>query len=158
MNLLQRYSMVSALAMIASCGDRSATVEKNVSAMPVASRPEILRKETVSAVFTGWDTGDYVWARLRVPGREPIGVWSGPSPIDFFLDSHVGEPLTIELETIRTNVPEAGGQTEVQRISSARLGNLTAELWWQSLSAKERQDAQIRLAGALEPRPPVEQQ
>jgi hypothetical protein len=110
-------------------------------------------------VFTGWDKGDYVWARLKVKGREEFGAWSGPSPIDLFLDAHIGKPLTLTLETVVADVPEAGGKLGVQRIAAARAGSLTAQAWWDSLSPKQRQDAQIGLAGSLEPPPPpVEQQ
>ena len=154
-----RHLAVVGLCFMAACNDRqtAAESEMQVARAETTSPYQVLRTETVPAVFTGWDRGDYVWARLSVAGREPIGVWSGPWPIDLFLDSHVGKPLIVTLQTIRADVPEAGGQMELQRISAARSGEITAEAWWQSLSAKERQDAQIRLAGALEPRPPAEQ-
>lgn len=113
---------------------------------------QVLRSETISAVFTGWDAGDYVWARLKVEGREAFGAWAGPSPVDLFLDAHVGRPLTVTLQTIRTDIPEAGGTTEAQRISAARIGSLTAQDWWQSLSREQRRDAQTRLADVFERR------
>ena len=119
-----------------------------------AAQEKVLKSETVEAVFTGWDRGDYVWARLKVKGREEIGAWSGPSPIDLFLDAHVGKTLTVTLDTIMADVPEAGGKLELQRISAARLGALTAQAWWDGLTPKQRQDAQIGLAGSLEPAPP----
>jgi hypothetical protein len=120
---------------------------------PVQS-PNVLRSETVEAMFTGWDRGDYAWARMKVKGREEFGAWSGPSPIDLFLDAHIGKPLTVTIETILADVPEAGRKMEVPRIAAARIGSLTAEGWWRSLSPKQRQDAQISLAGSLEPAPP----
>ena len=119
-----------------------------------AAAEKPLKSETVEAVFTGWDKGDYVWARLKVKGREEFGAWSGPSPIDLFLDAHIGKPLTLRLETIDAEAPEAGGRMEVPRVAEARIGTLTAAAWWQGLSPKQRQDAQISLAGSLEPLPP----
>ena len=127
-----------------------------VSAAPTRGGETVLKTETVEGVFTGWDKGDYVWARLEVKGREPFGAWSGPSPIDLFLDSHVGKPLTLRLDTIVAEVPEAGGKMELQRVADARLGALTAAEWWAKLSPKQRQDAQIGLAGSLEPSPPAQ--
>jgi len=115
---------------------------------------KVLRSETTTAVFTGWDIGDYVWARLKIEGRDEFGAWSGPSPIDLFLDAHVGKPIVVRIDTILTDVPEAGGKIELPRITAARIGDLTAAAWWASLSPGQRQDARIGLAGALEPRPP----
>jgi hypothetical protein len=149
------------LLLVAGCdvstpGNEAAPTATGKKAAP-AGEPQaakVLRSETVEAVFTGWEQGDYLWARLEVKGREPFGAWSGPSPVDLFLDSHVGKPLTIRLETIDAEVPEAGGRMEVARVADARIGTVTAGAWWQELSPKQRQDAQISLAGSLEPRPP----
>jgi hypothetical protein len=154
--------LLAAMLLLGGC-DRGSSGEAN-GAAPVASAsrpapeqsPKVLRAETVEAVFTGWDQGDYVWARIKVKGREEFGVWSGPSPIDLFLDAHIGKPLTVTIETILADVPEAGRKMEVPRIAAARIGGLTAEAWWRSLSPKQRQDAQISLAGSLEPAPPKE--
>ena len=123
-----------------------------------STRPDrsarVLRSETTTAVFTGWDIGDYVWARLKIEGRDGFGAWSGPSPIDLFLDAHVGKPIAVRIDTILADVPEAGGKIEVPRITAARIGDLTAAAWWASLSPRQQQRARIGLAGAIEPRPP----
>ena len=113
-------------------------------------RDPALRTETVSGTFAGWEMGDYLWAKIQVPGRETISAQPGPSPIDLFLDANRGRPVTVEVATVRTNVPEAGGPMEIKRITAARNAAGTAEAWWQSLSAAERAAAQHRLeTGAL---------
>ena len=157
-----RQAVLLALSALLSGCDRQSDTNAKPSApaaekaTPGAQQPKVLKSEAVEAVFTGWDVGDYVWARLQVKGREPFGAWPGHSPIDLFLDSHVGEAMTVQLETIIAHVPEAGGKMELQRIADARIGSVTAAAWWQSLDAKQRQDAQISLAGVLEPPPPEE--
>jgi hypothetical protein len=159
--MAMRTICAGALLLMASCDAPPARNEASPAApsekaAPAATRQaeKVLKSETVEAVFTGWEQGDYLWARLEVKGREPFGAWSGASPIDLFLDSHIGKPLTIRLETIDAEVPEAGGRMEVPRVADASIGALTAAAWWQGLSPKQRQDAQISLAGSLEPRPP----
>ncbi|HZF43890.1 MAG TPA: hypothetical protein VEZ48_10825 [Sphingomonadaceae bacterium] len=148
------------LALTGGCapGSGGGATEETAGASTAATRPDgsarVLRSETMTAVFTGWDVGDYVWARLRIEGRDEFGAWSGPSPIDLFLDAHVGKPIAVTIDTTFTDVPEAGGEIEVPRITAARIGDLTADAWWASLSPRQRQDARIGLAGALEPRPP----
>lgn len=147
------------LALIGGCAPGGGGVAEETAVASTASTPpdgsaDVLRSETTTAVFTGWDVGDYVWARLKIEGRDEFGAWSGPSPIDLFLNAHVGRPIAVTIDTILTDVPEAGGKIEVPRITAARVGDLTAAAWWASLSPEQRQDARIGLAGALEPRPP----
>lgn len=148
---------VAAMLLLIGCGSgegEEAAPAAGANRAEPEQGPKVLRSQTVEAVFTGWDQGDYVWARMKMKGQEEFGAWSGPSPIDLFLDAHIGKPLTVTVETILADVPEAGGRIEVQRIAAARLGGLTAAAWWRSLSPKQRQDAQIGLAGSLEPAPP----
>ena len=57
---------------------------------------------------------------------------------------------TVLVATVRTQIPEAGGMTEIQRITAARNATTTAQAWWQSLSAADRASAQRRFeAGPL---------
>jgi len=115
-----------------------------------ASRDQVLRTETVTGTFAGWQMADYLWAQIQVPGRETINAQPGPPPIDLFLDANRGRPVTIEVATVRTEIPEAGGMVEIQRITAARNASTTADAWWQGLSAADRAAAQRRFdAGAL---------
>lgn len=116
-----------------------------------ASHDQVLRSETLSGTFTGWEMGDYLWAHIQVAGRsEPISAQPGPTPVDLFLDANRGRPVTVDVATVRTEIPEAGGVTEIQRITAARNAATTAEAWWQSLSAADRAAAQRRFeSGAL---------
>jgi hypothetical protein len=108
------------------------------------SHDQVLRTETVSGTFTGWEMGDYLWGHIQVAGRAPISAQPGPTPIDLFLDANRGRPVTVELATVRTRLPEAGGPIEIQRITAARNAAGPADAWWQGLSAAERAAAQHR--------------
>ena len=155
---MNKRQLFAALLLLAGCGDTGSGVSDQAAApqgRSTAPGEKVLSSETVEGVFTGWDKGDYVWARIRVDGREPFGAWSGPSPIDLFLDAHIGKPLVLKIDTTLAAVPESGGRTEIRRLAEARSWSLTGRAWWASLSPKQRQDAQISLAGSLEPgRPP----
>lgn len=129
-------------------------VAKAEASPPLASgREEVPETRTVVAVFEGWDTGDYVWARVGVEGRESFGALAGPAPIDLFLHAHVGKPLAVTLQTERMDIPEAGGMTEIQRITAARIGDVTAQAWWGSLTTGQRADVLASLTAMLERRP-----
>lgn len=115
-----------------------------------ASPARVLRTETLSGTFKGWDMGDYLWAKVAVPGSPPINAMVDvPEPTGFFLAANVGRPVTVEVQTVMMHVPEAGGEEEMTRISAARNASGTAESWWQSLSAADRAAAERRFQGAL---------
>ncbi len=115
-----------------------------------AATEPVLRRETVSGTFSGWEMGDYLWAKIDVPARETIRAQTGPTPVDLFLDANRGRPVTVEVSTVMANIPENGGSTEIQRITAARNAAGTAEAWWQGLSAADRAAAQRRFEqGAL---------
>jgi hypothetical protein len=133
-----------------AAGNNAANVAENVApAAPAANEAApatnnsaaaepVLRTETVSGTFTGWEMGDYLWGKIAAPGRETISAQPGPSPVDLFLDANRGRPVTVEIATVMANIPENGGPTEIQRIIAARNAAGTAEAWWQGLSEADR--------------------
>lgn len=137
----------------APAGDAAAAAAPAAVAAPVeAAAPgpaEAVRSETVEAVFTGWEMGDYLWANLEIEGREASGAWVGPSPVDHFLEAHKGRPITLRIETAQVHIPEAGGTEQIERVVEARAGGLTAAQWWAGLSAAERKAAEARLEEVL---------
>lgn len=116
-----------------------------------ASPARVLRTETVSGTFVGWDMGDYLWAKVAVPNSPPINAMVDvPEPTGFFLAANVGRPVTVEVRTVMMHIPEAGGEEEIRLIGSARNAAGTAESWWRSLSAADRAAAERRFQGALD--------
>jgi hypothetical protein len=102
----------------------------------------VLRTQTVTGRFTGWETGDYVWARIAVPHRrDELRGMPGSSPIEFFLEANRGRDVTVEIATVRMNIPEAGGWTNLPRITAARNADGSAQQWWHSLSRAARDRA-----------------
>ena len=139
------------LPLTAACDAPAA--EANNSSAPtnaVAAAPEekVLKSETVEAVFTGWEVGDYVWANLRVNGAE-TGAWVGPPPLEHFLEAHRAKPITVRIHTVSTDVPEAGGEMEISKIVEASAGTLTAAQWWAGLSREQREEAERRMEEVL---------
>lgn len=134
----------NAVAPAPAAANAAAPANNSAAAEPV------LRRETVTGTFTGWEMGDYLWAHIQVPGREMISAQPGPTPIDLFLDANRGQQVTVEVSTVTANIPENGGPTEIQRITAARNAAGTAEAWYQGLSAADRTAAQHRFEqGAL---------
>jgi hypothetical protein len=117
-----------------------------------AAAEPVLRSETVSGTFSGWEMGDYLWAKIEAPGRETVRAQPAQAPesIALFLDANRGRPVTVEVATVMANIPENGGATEIQRITAARNAAGTAEAWWQGLPEADRAAARRRFEqGAL---------
>jgi hypothetical protein len=106
------------------------------AASPAMQGERVLRTDIVTATFTGWERGDYVWAQLAIGGRRESAM-PGDDPIGPFLEAHRARPLRIWIATVRTTLPEAG-TVEIRRIVQVRYGNLTAERWWNRLSPRYR--------------------
>lgn len=136
----------TAAAPAASAANAAAPANDSAAAEPV------LRRETVTGIFAGWEMGDYLYAHVEVPGREMISAQPAPAPesIALFLDANRGRQVTVEVATVTANIPENGGATEIQRITAARNASGTSEAWWQGLSAADQAAARRRLEqGAL---------
>jgi len=105
------------------------------------------QRETVTGTFAGWEMGDYLWARIAVPGGEPFQAMvqgQRGDPIALFLEANRGRPVTVEVTTGMMNIPEAGGEMEMSRITAARNAAGTAQAWLAGLSAAERSAIQNR--------------
>ena len=120
------------------------------SAQPGRAPDRVLGTETVAGRLTGWEFGDYLWAQLRVGNRAVEGAQPGPDPIGPFLEAHRGRPLTITIATVSTWVPEAGGMTEIRRITAAGEGRITAQLWWRRLTPAQRRRARRAFERAIQ--------
>ncbi|HEY0112724.1 MAG TPA: hypothetical protein VGB59_06180 [Allosphingosinicella sp.] len=150
-----RASLLLGLGLLAGCDGGGAGEANRADAAPAANvsagapKEKVLKSETVEAVFTGWEVGDYVWANLEVKGREAAGAWVGPAPLEHFLEAHKGKPITVRIDTVRLDVPEVGGEQDVPRIAEAKAGGLTAASWWQSLSPERRKAAERRMDEVL---------
>ncbi|HEV2817172.1 MAG TPA: hypothetical protein VGW40_08130 [Allosphingosinicella sp.] len=120
------------------------------AAQPGRAPDRVLRGETVTGRLVGWEMGDYLWARIAVRGREAMSAQPGPDPIGPFLEAHRGRPLQLRIDSVSTYIPEAGGMTEIQRITAARAGRVTASAWWRRLSPAERRAARRRLDRAVQ--------
>jgi len=120
------------------------------AAQPGRAPDRVLRTETVAARLTGWEMGDYLWAQLRVGNRAVEGAQPGPDPIGPFLEAHRGRSLTITIATVSTWIPEAGGMTQIRRITAAREGRITAQLWWRRLTPAQRRRARHAFERAIQ--------
>ena len=98
---------------------------------------EVLRTAVVQATFTGWERGDYLWARLDRGNGRMLSAMPGDEPIGPFLEARRARPLRLWIATVRVTLPEAG-EVEIERIVRARDDTVTADIWWNRLSPRYR--------------------
>ncbi len=155
-------SLIMCCGLLAACGAQTAPAG-NVGAANAAAPANVAepsnqaaaqgnaasaaRHETVNGVFAGWEMGDYLWARIDVPAREPVRAMVEGDAYSLFLEANRGRPVTVEITTGMMNIPEAGGETEIARITAARNAAGTAEAWLAALPAAERRALQTRFEG-----------
>lgn len=149
---MEKAAIAALAALLGGCDaapqeENAATPAGNEAAAPAGET--VLKSETVEAVFTGWEVGDYVWANLEVRGREAGGAWVGPPPLEHFLEAHKGRPIAVRIDTVRLHIPEAGGEQEVRRIADASAGGVPAATWWQTLPPAAKEAAERRMEEVL---------
>ena len=75
-------------------------------AVPAASAAmqdeRVLRTDIVTATFTGWERGDYLWAQLQSPAARPISAMPADDPIGAFLEAH-SRPAAAALDRHRAH-------------------------------------------------------
>ena len=109
-----------------------------VSSLAVAQKKsdeKIISTKTVQGRTIGFQMGDYQHVDIRRTNgtRKSFFVFKGG--IDYFLAVHKNSLVTYTYEVADVNIPENGGRTRVERITSAKIGNMTFEKWWKKETA-----------------------
>lgn len=102
------------------------------SALEPASAPDKVKAtKSLSGKFAGFEAGDYLHAVFTQPDgrKESFFLERG---MEIFLIDHAQEPLELEVQTVETDIPEAGGITEIDRLHSIRAGGASFAGWWKT--------------------------
>lgn len=109
-------------------------------ASPQASssqKEKVLKTTTVKGKFVGYEVGDYVHARIVGTDGEEQTYYIGGGGMEYFLAEFHNKPGTFTVITVLSNIPEAGGMIEVERIESAKIGKVSSKSWWTSLRKRK---------------------
>jgi hypothetical protein len=102
------------------------------SALEPAPAPDKVKAtKSLSGKFVGFEAGDYLHAVFsRSDGtKESFFLERG---MEIFLVDHAKEPLELEVQTVETDIPEAGGITEIDRLHGIRAGGVSFADWWKT--------------------------
>jgi hypothetical protein len=122
-------------------------------ALIAASRPAAMAQQRhgpdkVQAVRTlvgtcvGFEIDDYPYALIRKQDGTSLTLSFNKPGMEFFLAAHKGRPLTITYQVVETYIPESAGRGVMERITTAKAGDVTYESWWRQTS-KSMTNAQL---------------
>lgn len=125
-------------------GCRSRAPEPSDSATPAvssgieasASEPAPLADavkgtRSLTGRFVGFEAGDYLHAVFARPDGEKESFFLERG-MEIFLVDHAQEPMELEVQTVGTEIPEAGGRIEIERVHGLRAGGVSFADWWKT--------------------------
>ena len=90
---------------------------------------------TVRGAFLGFEVGDYIHPVIRDENGEIESFWSSDPLLDYFLATHVGERVVLEIEESDTYIMELGDMLRIFSVTGATFGNVSFSSWKDSLDA-----------------------
>jgi hypothetical protein len=124
--IMKKQSIVACLLITIAC---SATFAQRKEAEKVIS------VKTVAGRTISFQMGDYQHVDIRTTNGRRKSFFIFKGGLDYFLALHKNSPVTYTYEVAEVNIPENGGVTRVERLVSAKVGNLRFETWWKRVSA-----------------------
>ncbi len=110
---------------------RSELTSAPAPAETAAPEETVKGSQTLSGTFVGFETGDYLHGVFAVPGGEKRSFFLERG-MEIFLVDHASEPLELEVQTVETDIPEAGGRMDIERLHSIRAGTASFAAWWKT--------------------------
>ncbi len=99
---------------------------------PETTTPDKVKAtKSLSGRFVGFEAGDYLHGVFSQPDGERVSFFLERG-MEIFLLDHAKESLELEVQTLDTNIPEAGGIIEIERLASIRAGGVSFADWWKT--------------------------
>lgn len=92
--------------------------------------------KTMTAKLVGFEVGDYVHAILKDSKGKEHSMYICTPGVDYFMAQNKGKTMVITYQLVKSYIEESGGMLDIERVSDARLGKLTAKAWMQSQRKK----------------------
>lgn len=93
--------------------------------------------KTIKGKFVRFEWGDYLHADIKNSNGKTKSFWmGGVRCLECFMAVNQGKTMIFTYEVVDTYIEQSGGRMIIERIRSARIGNLTFEKWWKDLRKK----------------------
>lgn len=101
--------------------------------------------------MVGFEVGDYTHALIKpATGAQQSFFIGAPESLLYFLVAHKGETVKVTYQEVSSWIEEAGGYTDIERITAAQTtGGQTHSAWWTAEKKKSSVSALRRKYDAL---------
>jgi len=123
------------LVMCLVCAHSATAVVHPTLAQQRQQVDKVKETKTLRGRFVGFEIGDYTHAVIRKGDGKRTSFFINQPGMDYFLASHKGQSLELTYQVVDTYIPEAGGVETIERLVSARAGNVTYREWWKKVKA-----------------------
>lgn len=98
---------------------------------PAPGADTVKATKSLTGRFVGFEAGDYLHGVFSGPEGERVSFFLERGT-EIFLVDHAGELLDLEVQTVETEIPEAGGRIEIERVHDIRAGEVSFADWWKT--------------------------
>ena len=124
------FGLLSALMF----GSNTFAMEPAPSARTVVAQKhpdKIKATKHLTGKLAGFEVGDYTHSIVKpARGEQQSFFIGGGEGLLYFLVAHQGELANITYQQVKSWIEEAGGYTDIERISAASVGGTTSTAWW----------------------------
>jgi hypothetical protein len=124
-------------------------IASSVAVAQKKSAEKVVSVKTVKGRTIGFQMGDYQHVEIRQANGRRKSFFIFKGGLDYFLAINKDSVVTYTYEVADVSIPENGGLTRVERLSSAKVGNLRFESWWKRVSANSSIEELDRKYGPL---------
>lgn len=104
------------------------------STLAQSKRDRVVAVKTIQGRTVGFEMGDYQHVTIKTPSGRQKSFFIFKPGLDYFLALNKNSMLTLTYEIADVDLPEAGGKTRIERLTSAKAGNVSFESWWKKVS------------------------
>jgi hypothetical protein len=97
---------------------------------------KVISVTTVQGRTLGFQMGDYQHVDIRRTNGRRKSFFIFKGGLDYFLAIHKDSLVTYTYQVADVDLPESGGMTRVERLVSAKVGNMKFETWWKKVRAE----------------------
>ena len=140
---MPRSLILIAVAALSGCGsDPAGEAADETAPTETAARADTAAE--VEATVAGIEAGDHLWARFEPAGgseAEPAALVTDMA-IAAFLEAHRGRLVNLRIASENRLLDPPGERMDVRTVTAARMGALTAQGWWGTLTAAQKEAAE----------------